>query len=133
MRNRRVGGRKLALGLVFGQLGEEDRGGVGGFVERPLEEVDFGALGLVGDGEDELGREGLCGLFHGEVGGCGDDGAEVLGGLGVAEAPDCCEFLFGQGADFGEVDYFVKGFDARRRTGDVGLFDWRVRCLRDCG
>lgn len=72
--------------LILGQMREEDCGS-GGSRERPLQEVDFGALAFAREREDEL-RVPAGGGFDVVVGWGGDCGAEGVRGGGVAEAPD---------------------------------------------
>lgn len=89
----------------------EEHCGCGGRRERPLQEVDFGALVFAGQGQNEL-RVAAGGVFDGVVGGGWDGGAEGVGGGGVAEAPEEFDFFGGEGEGFGDVEVGGEGFNA---------------------
>ena len=91
-------------------MGEDDRHCVLSG-ERPLQEVDLGALTFFREGKDEV-RVLFGGCFNGTVGGKGDDGTEGLGIVDVSEAPDCFEFFWGEGGNFGEIEVGGEGFDS---------------------
>lgn len=85
----------LAAQLVFGQMGEQ-HGGRGRGRERPLQEMDLGALAGARERQDEL-RVAARGAFDACVGCRRDRGAQGGGGGGVAEAPDLGDFGGGEG------------------------------------
>jgi hypothetical protein len=57
---------KFTPGFEFRQLGKQHRARVGSDVKRPLQEMNLGALALVGDWKNKLGRIARH-IFHGFV------------------------------------------------------------------
>src|SRR3569833_963867 len=114
---------ELAPQLVFGQLGEEHRGGARGGAERPLQEVDLGPALRVRHGEHEL-RVLPRRCLHGRVRRRRHHGAQRPRRRRVPQPPDGCQLRHREVARLREGENRREGLDAgggRGGGGDAGL------------